>query len=61
MCFDTHDELTEAWREIIAAGMPAEALAVLQDVSFVDYAAANGPVRAALGARDKVAEVRFAN
>jgi iron(III) transport system substrate-binding protein len=61
MCFDTHRELVAAWREIIAAGMPAEALAVLQDLSAVDYAAANGVVRDTLAARDKVEEVRFTN
>jgi hypothetical protein len=61
MCFDTHRELTAAWREIIAAGHPPEALAVLQDLSAVDYAAANGVVRATLAARDKVEEVRFTN
>ncbi len=61
MCFDTHPELVAAWREIIAAGQPPEALAVLQDLSAVDYAAANGVVKQALGSRDKVAEVRFTN
>lgn len=61
MCFDTHPELVEAWREIVAAGQPAEAMAVLQDLSAVDYAAAGGAVKAALGARDKVEEVRFTN
>lgn len=61
MCFDTHRELTAAWREIIAAGHPPEAMAVLQDLSAVDYAAANGVVRATLAARDKVEEVRFTN
>jgi hypothetical protein len=60
MCFDTHPELVEAWEAIIEAGMPAEALAVLQDMSAVDYAAANGPIKAAMNARQKVDELRFA-
>ncbi len=61
MCQDTHSELKEAWRAIIAAPEPtkARALAVLQDLAFVDYERMSG-VRARLGARDKVDEVRLA-
>jgi ABC-type Fe3+ transport system substrate-binding protein len=57
---DTHQELTQAWRAIIAAGMPADALAVLQDLSLVDLAAASGRVRQALNAKDKTEELRLA-
>ena len=28
MCIDTHDELTAAWRALIAAGFPPEATAI---------------------------------
>ncbi len=42
MCIDSHQELTAAWRDIIAAGMPAEALAVMQDMSIVPYRPGGG-------------------
>ena len=38
-CIDSHEEMKAAWRAIIAAGMPAEALAVFGDVSRVGYTA----------------------
>ena len=60
MCLDSHPELTAAWREIVAAGSPTEALAALSDVSAVDYAAASGLIKQALGAKDKVEELRLA-
>ncbi len=60
MCMDTHKELTDAWRAIIAAGQPADALAVLQDLSAVDRAAASGRVKQALNAKDKTEELRLA-
>ncbi|QYM80173.1 ABC transporter substrate-binding protein [Horticoccus luteus] len=63
MCQDTHGELADAWRAIIAAPEPrkAQALAVLQDMSAVTYAQANGAIKQALSAKDKVEEVREAN
>lgn len=62
MCQDTHGELKRAWRAIIAAPEPAKsrALAVLQDLHAVDYAQTTGAIRARLGAKDKVEEVRLA-
>lgn len=62
MCADTHGELVEAWRAIIAAPEPAKtkALAVLQDLSTVDYEQARGTVRQCLGAKNKVEEVLLA-
>lgn len=59
IALDTHEELTRAWRAIIAAGMPTEALAVLQDLSLVDRAAASGRVRHALNSKDKTEELRL--
>lgn len=59
MCIDTHDELTAAWRALIAAGFPPEASAAFADVSAVDYAAANGRIREALSG-DKIKEVQLA-
>lgn len=39
MCIDTHEELKEAWTEIIKAGMPADALAAMSDMSALPYRA----------------------
>jgi iron(III) transport system substrate-binding protein len=46
-CIDAHDELTAAYRALIRARFPPRATALFDDVSLVDYAAANGPLRAA--------------
>ncbi len=62
MCQDTHGELKQAWRAIIAAPEPAksQALAVLHDLSAVDYAHTTTEIRRRLGSRNKVEEVRLA-
>ncbi|MGH7959227.1 MAG: ABC transporter substrate-binding protein [Opitutaceae bacterium] len=62
MCQDTHLELKDAWRAINAAPEPAgaEALAAMQDVSAVEYERTTNEIRARLGARDKVDEIRIA-
>jgi len=65
MCQDTHGELTEAWRainrpEVTAANREA-ALAVLQDMTAVSYDRTVTEVKRALGSKDKVDEIRFAN
>jgi iron(III) transport system substrate-binding protein len=62
MCQDTHAELANAWRAIAAADEPgrSEALALMQDLSEVDYDRTTNHVRARLGARDKVEEIRVA-
>jgi hypothetical protein len=59
MCIDTHEEQVAAWRVLIDAGFPAEALAIFEDVSRVDYATASGRIREALGG-DKIKEVQLA-
>jgi ABC-type glycerol-3-phosphate transport system substrate-binding protein len=61
MTMDTHDELTRAWRAIIDAGMPEDALAALQDVSAIEYEQANGSIKAALSSKNKADEIRTAN
>jgi ABC-type Fe3+ transport system substrate-binding protein len=58
MCIDSHEELQDAWSALQAAQFPADAMQVFEDVSAVDYAAANGTVREALG--DRIREVRLA-
>ena len=61
MCLDTHPELVEAWRAIIAAGMPADALAVMSDMSAVAYPEMNGRIKQALNSKNKVDEIHLAN
>jgi iron(III) transport system substrate-binding protein len=60
MCLDTHEELVQAWRAIIDAGMPADALAVLNDMSLFTYDEVGGSIRDALRAKNRVEEVRMA-
>lgn len=61
MCQDTHPELAAAWKEIIRAGLPADALAVMGDMSAVTYPEMNGRIKQALNSKDKVDEVRLAS
>ena len=61
MCLDTHPELVAAWKEIIAAGMPAEALAALGDMSVVAYPQLKQRIIPALTSKNKVDEIRLAN
>ncbi|MBL9215640.1 MAG: hypothetical protein JNG83_09210 [Opitutaceae bacterium] len=61
MCLDAHPELVEAWRAIIRAGQPPEAIAVMSDMSAVSYAEVGGRIRQALNSRNKVDEIRLAN
>ncbi|MDR0352237.1 MAG: extracellular solute-binding protein [Opitutaceae bacterium] len=61
MCLDTHPELVRAWRAIIEAGMPAEALAAMQDLSAVDYDAARTRIKQALASRNRADEIRLAD
>ena len=62
MTEDTHPELVRAWRAIIAAPEPARtrALAVLQDVSAVDYDQAFGRIKEGLSSRNQVDAVSLA-
>jgi len=61
MCLDTQPELKRAWRALGAAGMPADALAVFQDVSAVDFDVASGRIKAALSSKNRVDEINLAN
>ena len=61
MCLDLHPELVAAWREIIRAGQPAAALAVLEDLSAVSYEQMTSRIKPALNSKNKVDEVRLAN
>ncbi len=66
MCVDTHPELKKAWGALIAAkektgAFPPLALAAFEDVSAVEYEAAKGSIKDALG-RDapKIQQVKLA-
>ena len=61
MCLDTHAELVSAWREIIAAGMPPQAMARMSDMSVISYEQTRGAIRKALNSKDKVTEIRTAS
>jgi len=61
MCLETHDELVEAWRDIIAAVMPPQAMAKLTDISIISYERTNGVIRKAFNSKDKVDELRISN
>ncbi len=63
MCQDTHSELVQAWRAIIAAPEPekARALAALQDMSAVNYDRVAGEIHKALGSKNKVDGINMAN
>ncbi len=37
MCIDSHEEMKSAWKAMVAAGMPPEAVAVFHDVSKVSH------------------------
>lgn len=65
MCIDTHAELASAWKAINAEGLDGatrdRALAVLTDLSAVDYEQMFSRVKVALNAKNKVDEVRLAS
>ena len=63
MCQDTHEPLVQAWKAIQAAPEPArsQALAVLQDLSFVSYDHALTDIKQPLSSRDKVQEIVLAD
>jgi spermidine/putrescine-binding protein len=60
ICVDSHNELHEAWKQIIDNGMPERAITVLEDLTRVKYEAATGSVAKILAARDKTQETRLA-
>lgn len=61
MCLDTHPELVAAWKEIIQAGLPADALAVMSDMSAVGYPEIKRRIVPALTSKNKVDEIRLAS
>jgi len=61
MCLDPHPELVAAWREIIHAGQPPAALAVMSDLSAVSYEQMINRIKPMLNSKNKVDEVRLAS
>ncbi|MBL9153820.1 MAG: extracellular solute-binding protein [Verrucomicrobiales bacterium] len=59
-CVDTHREQRDAWRAIIDAGFPPEAVAVFEQVDAISHAQAAGPIADTLKAKDKIREVELA-
>jgi ABC-type Fe3+ transport system substrate-binding protein len=59
MCVDTEPELAEAYGALAAAGFPPRATAAFDDLTLVDYATVNGPIRAALKSRDPLDEAAW--
>jgi hypothetical protein len=60
MCIDSHEEQQRAWEALQNAHFPPEATRAFDDVSVVDYAAATGRIREALGGPDRIREVQLA-
>lgn len=60
MCLDPHDELRDAWRNVLEAGMPPDAVSRLFDVSAVDYLTCRESLLPTLRSSDRVEEVRLA-
>jgi len=57
---DTHDELAAAWKALIAADFPPEAMAKFSDLSAVSYQTAQEVIRPALSHADRLREVQLA-
>lgn len=60
MCLDTHPELVAAWREIINAGQPAEAMAAFTDLDAVSYGEVGGRIKKALNSKNRIEEITLA-
>ncbi len=60
MALDCHGELVDAWRALDRAGMPEDALAVLQDLSMVSYDSVREVIKPRLGAKNKIEELKLA-
>jgi ABC-type Fe3+ transport system substrate-binding protein len=59
MGIDSHEELRGAWDALVGAKFPPQATALFDDVRAVDYRAATGPLKAALGSQQKIDQVRL--
>jgi len=60
MSLDSHDEQVAAWSALVKAGFPPQATAKFADVSSVGYQIASEKIKPALGAANRIEEVRLA-
>jgi len=60
MSMDSHDEQASAWKALIAARFPREALKKFADLSIVDYETAKNVIQPALASQNRIDEVRLA-
>ena len=61
MCIDSDGELKAAWRALIDAGFPPKAMEKFSDLDHVNYAAANGRIKATASSKArKIDQVRLA-
>jgi len=60
MCIDTHDELCAAWKALIDAKFPPQAMAAFENVDEVTYAKARNEILATLREKDKIREIQLA-
>jgi len=60
MCLDSHDEQAAAWKALVTAGFPPQATAVFGSMDAVGYKDALEKIRPALGAANRIEEVRLA-
>ncbi|MCB1078883.1 MAG: iron ABC transporter substrate-binding protein, partial [Verrucomicrobiae bacterium] len=56
----THREQRDAWRAIVRAGCPGDAVAAFEDVTAISYDTASGPITETLKAKNKIREVELA-
>lgn len=60
MSMDSHDEQADAWKALISARFPREALRKFTDLSLVDYETAKTVIQPALSSQNRIEEVRLA-
>jgi hypothetical protein len=57
---DVHDEQAAAWKALVAANFPPQALAAFTDVSAVDFVTARDVIKPKLKGSTPLAEVELA-
>ena len=60
MSMDSHDEQASAWKALIDARFPREALKKFSDLSHVDYETAKSVIQPTLASQNRIEEVRLA-
>ena len=60
MCLDSHEELKDAWKKLVTAGMPARATDIFSDTTLVSYQNAMGAIRRQLNSSSKIQSANLA-